>query len=89
MIRPFYFIARKLTYADTLAHPLLHFFFNFHQYFQCQENLPTPGQPVTKSMFIPVAGGLLDSKGKDMPLTSVHHEALLQSVVSNGYIERE
>ncbi|KAK1279302.1 hypothetical protein QJS04_geneDACA023009 [Acorus gramineus] len=39
-------------------------------------------------MFIPVAVGLLDSKGKDIPLTSVHHEALLQSVVSNGYIER-
>ncbi|KAK1261017.1 hypothetical protein QJS04_geneDACA013334 [Acorus gramineus] len=53
---------------------------------ECQEVLPTPGQPVTESMFIPVAVGLLDSKGKDMPLTSVHHEALLQSVVSNGCI---
>ncbi|KAK1257381.1 hypothetical protein QJS04_geneDACA023607 [Acorus gramineus] len=39
-------------------------------------------------MFIPMAVGLLDSKGKDMPLTSVHHEGLLHLVVSNGYIER-
>ncbi|KAK1319501.1 hypothetical protein QJS10_CPB04g01384 [Acorus calamus] len=33
-----------------------------------------------ESMFIPVVVGFLDSKGKDMPLTSVHHEGLLQSV---------
>ncbi|KAK1266183.1 hypothetical protein QJS04_geneDACA000378 [Acorus gramineus] len=49
-----------------------------------QEVPPTPGQSVKEPMFIPVAVGLLDSKGKDMPLTSVHHNELLQSVVSNG-----
>ena len=34
-------------------------------------------------MFIPVAVGLLDSTGKDMPLSSVVHNGTLQSVVSN------
>ncbi|KAJ0629222.1 putative cytosol alanyl aminopeptidase [Helianthus annuus] len=31
---------------------------------------PTPCQPVKEPMFIPVAAGLLDSSGKDMPLSS-------------------
>lgn len=48
-----------------------------------QEIPPTPGQPVKESMFIPVAVGLLDSSGKDIPLTSVYHDGLLQTVASN------
>lgn len=35
-------------------------------------------------MFIPVAVGLLDSSGKDMPLTSVFHDGTLESLVNNG-----
>ncbi|GKU95244.1 hypothetical protein SLEP1_g8625 [Rubroshorea leprosula] len=49
-----------------------------------QEVPPTPGQPVKEPMFIPVAVGLLDSSGKDMPLSSVYHDGKLQSVeISN------
>ncbi|XP_016755759.1 puromycin-sensitive aminopeptidase isoform X3 [Gossypium hirsutum] len=49
-----------------------------------QEVPPTPGQPVKEPMFIPVAVGLLDSSGKDMPLSSVYHDGTLQSVASNN-----
>lgn len=35
-------------------------------------------------MFIPVAVGLLDSSGKDIPLTSVYHDGLLESVATDG-----
>ncbi|XP_044486080.1 puromycin-sensitive aminopeptidase-like isoform X1 [Mangifera indica] len=49
-----------------------------------QEVPPTPGQPVKEPMFIPVSVGLLDSSGKDMPLTSVCHDGTLQSVAGNG-----
>ncbi|XWS48912.1 hypothetical protein CRYUN_Cryun13aG0117500 [Craigia yunnanensis] len=50
-----------------------------------QEVPPTPGQPVKEPMFIPVAVGLLDSSGKDMPLSSVSHDGTLQSVASNDH----
>ncbi|XP_010255303.1 PREDICTED: puromycin-sensitive aminopeptidase-like [Nelumbo nucifera] len=49
-----------------------------------QEVPPTPGQPVKEPMFIPVALGLLNSKGKDIPLSSVYHEGMLQSIEKNG-----
>ncbi|XP_075478773.1 puromycin-sensitive aminopeptidase-like [Primulina tabacum] len=49
-----------------------------------QEVPPTPGQPLKEPMFIPVALGLLDSKGKDMPLSSVYHDGKLENVTSNG-----
>ncbi|XVE57913.1 hypothetical protein DITRI_Ditri04bG0128000 [Diplodiscus trichospermus] len=49
-----------------------------------QELPPTPGQPVKEPMFIPVAVGLLDSSGKDMPLSSVYHDGALKSVASNN-----
>ncbi|KAK9277445.1 hypothetical protein L1049_006988 [Liquidambar formosana] len=49
-----------------------------------QEVPPTPGQPVKEPMFIPVAVGLLDSSGKDMPLSSVYHDGTLESIASNG-----
>lgn len=49
-----------------------------------QEVPPTPGQPVKEPMFIPVALGLLDSSGNDMPLSSMHHNGKLESVASNG-----
>lgn len=49
-----------------------------------QEIPPTPGQPVKEPMFIPVAVGLLDSTGKDIPLSTVYHDGTLQSVSSNG-----
>ncbi|KAK9144903.1 hypothetical protein Sjap_004806 [Stephania japonica] len=45
-----------------------------------QEVPPTPGQPVKEPMLIPVAVGLLDSKGKDMPITSIYHDGTLESV---------
>lgn len=48
-----------------------------------QEVPPTPGQAVKEPMFIPVALGLLDSTGKDIPLSSVYHDGTLQSVSSN------
>ncbi|XWS61753.1 hypothetical protein CRYUN_Cryun07bG0152700 [Craigia yunnanensis] len=50
-----------------------------------QEVPPTPGQPIKEPMFIPVAVGLLDSSGKDMPLSSVYHDGTLQSVASNNH----
>ncbi|KAH7662914.1 Peptidase M1 alanine aminopeptidase/leukotriene A4 hydrolase protein [Dioscorea alata] len=43
-----------------------------------QDVPPTAGQPVKEPMFIPVAVGLLDSSGKDMPLTSIYNEGMLQ-----------
>lgn len=49
-----------------------------------QEVPPTPGQPVKEPMFIPVAIGLLDSNGKDMPLSSVYHDGKLEHLGSNG-----
>lgn len=45
---------------------------------------PTPGQPVKEPMFIPVAAGLVDSTGKDMPLTSVYSDGTLQTLSSDG-----
>ncbi|KAJ8490444.1 hypothetical protein OPV22_012165 [Ensete ventricosum] len=48
-----------------------------------QEVPPTPGQPVKEPMFIPIALGLLDSSGKDMPLTSVYHDGVQQTISSN------
>lgn len=53
-------------------------------HFCSQEIPPTPGQPVKEPMFIPVAVGLLDSTGKDIPLSTVYHDGTLQSVSSNG-----
>lgn len=44
---------------------------------------PTPGQPVKEPTFIPVAVGLLDSTGKDIPLSTIYHDGTLQSVSSN------
>ncbi|ONM03882.1 Peptidase M1 family protein [Zea mays] len=49
-----------------------------------QEVPPTPGQPVKEPMFIPVAVGLVDSTGKDMPLTSVYSDGSLQTVSTDG-----
>ncbi|KAF7828257.1 puromycin-sensitive aminopeptidase isoform X1 [Senna tora] len=49
-----------------------------------QEIPPTPGQPVKEPMFIPVTVGLLDSTGKDIPLSTIYHDGTLQSVSSNG-----
>ncbi|XP_073307718.1 puromycin-sensitive aminopeptidase isoform X1 [Primulina huaijiensis] len=49
-----------------------------------QEVPSTPGQPLKEPMFIPVALGLLDSKGKDMPLSSVYHDGKLENFTSNG-----
>ncbi|KAH9719502.1 Puromycin-sensitive aminopeptidase [Citrus sinensis] len=49
-----------------------------------QEVPSTPGQPVKEPMFIPVAIGLLNSSGKDMPLSSVYHNGKLQSLGSNN-----
>ncbi|CAN1778120.1 Puromycin-sensitive aminopeptidase [Linum perenne] len=49
-----------------------------------QEVPPTPGQPIKEPMFVPVALGLLDSSGKDLPLTSVYHDEKLQSIASDG-----
>ncbi|XP_021754185.1 puromycin-sensitive aminopeptidase-like isoform X1 [Chenopodium quinoa] len=49
-----------------------------------QEVPPTPGQSVKEPMFIPVATGLLDSRGKDMPLSSVYHDGKLESLVNDG-----
>lgn len=45
---------------------------------------PTPGQPIKEPMFIPVAMGLLDSSGKDMPLSSIYHDGKLESITSGG-----
>ncbi|KAE8677975.1 Puromycin-sensitive aminopeptidase [Hibiscus syriacus] len=49
-----------------------------------QEVPPTPGQPVKEPMFIPLDVGLLDSSGKDMPLSSVYHDGTLQSVAGDN-----
>ncbi|EXB37329.1 Aminopeptidase N [Morus notabilis] len=49
-----------------------------------QEVPPTPGQPVKEPTFIPVALGLLDSTGKDMPLSSVYHDGKFQTISSNN-----
>ena len=51
--------------------------------FCSQEIPPTPGQPVKEPMFIPVAVGLLDSTGKDIPLSTIYHNGTLQFVSSN------
>jgi aminopeptidase N len=53
--------------------------------FHSQEVPVTPGQPLKEPMFIPVAVGLLDSTGKDIPLSSVYHDGTLQSVTSNDH----
>ena len=45
-----------------------------------QEIPSTPGQSVKEPTFIPVAVGLLDSTGKDIPLSSVYHNGTLRSV---------
>ncbi|MFS7956399.1 putative cytosol alanyl aminopeptidase [Helianthus anomalus] len=45
---------------------------------------PTPGQPVKEPIFIPLAAGLLDSSGKDMPLSSIYHDWKLESVTCCG-----
>ncbi|KAE9607704.1 putative cytosol alanyl aminopeptidase [Lupinus albus] len=47
-----------------------------------QEIPPTPGQSVKEPMFIPVAVGLLDSTGKDIPLSAFYHDGTLESVSS-------
>ncbi|KAL9242811.1 hypothetical protein vseg_016775 [Gypsophila vaccaria] len=49
-----------------------------------QEVPPTPGQSVKEPMFIPVAVGLLDSHGKDLPLSSVHHDGKIESLSADG-----
>ncbi|XP_047970102.1 puromycin-sensitive aminopeptidase isoform X2 [Salvia hispanica] len=49
-----------------------------------QEVPPTPGQPVKEPMFIPVALGLLGSDGKDIPLSSVYHDGMLESISNSG-----
>ncbi|XP_027340203.1 puromycin-sensitive aminopeptidase isoform X3 [Abrus precatorius] len=51
-----------------------------------QETPPTPGQPVKEPVFIPVAVGLLGSNGKDIPLRSVYHNGILQSISSNDQL---
>ena len=43
---------------------------------------PTLGQLVKKLMFILVAVGLLDSNGKDLPLTSVYNGESMQTCTS-------
>lgn len=56
-----------------------------YPFFSGSQEIPaTPGQPVTEPMFIPVAMGLLNSSGKDMPLSSVSHDGKLESVACNG-----
>ncbi|XP_027916373.1 puromycin-sensitive aminopeptidase isoform X1 [Vigna unguiculata] len=49
-----------------------------------QEIPPTPGQSVKEPTFIPVAVGLLDSKGKDILLSSLYHNGTLQSVSNSN-----
>ncbi|KAJ0800738.1 putative cytosol alanyl aminopeptidase [Helianthus annuus] len=43
-----------------------------------------PGQPVIELKFIPVAAWLLDSSGKDMPLSSIYHDGKLEFVTCCG-----
>ncbi|XP_020581024.1 puromycin-sensitive aminopeptidase isoform X2 [Phalaenopsis equestris] len=50
----------------------------------CQEVPATPGQPLKEPMFIPIAVGLLDSNGRDLPLSTVSHDGVLQTVSNNG-----
>ncbi|KAK9094788.1 hypothetical protein Scep_026257 [Stephania cephalantha] len=50
-----------------------------------QEVLPSPGQPVKEPMLIPVAVGLIDSKGKDMPITSIYHDGTLESISTHDH----
>nr|KJB25883.1 hypothetical protein B456_004G213400 [Gossypium raimondii] len=57
---------------------------DFANFLLCQEVPPTPGQPVKEPMFIPVAVGLLDSSGRDIPLSSVYHNGKLRSVACNN-----
>lgn len=45
---------------------------------------PTPGQPIKEPMFILVAMGLLDSSGKDMPLSSFYQDGKLVSITSGA-----
>ncbi|CAI9291171.1 unnamed protein product [Lactuca saligna] len=45
---------------------------------------PTPGQHLKEPMFIPVAMGLLDSSGKDMPLSSFYQDGKLVSITSGA-----
>ncbi|KAF1874060.1 hypothetical protein Lal_00041503 [Lupinus albus] len=47
-----------------------------------QEIPTTPGQSVKEPMFIPVSVGLLDSTGKDIPLSAFYHDGTLVSVSS-------
>ncbi|KMZ64415.1 putative Aminopeptidase [Zostera marina] len=49
-----------------------------------QSMAPTPGQPTKEPMFIPVAVGLLNSSGKDIPLTSVYQDGVLNNIAING-----
>ncbi|KAH8521990.1 hypothetical protein H0E87_002856 [Populus deltoides] len=49
-----------------------------------QEVPPMPEQPVKEPMFIPVVLGLLDTSGKDMPLSSVYHDGALKSIASES-----
>ncbi|KAG5058586.1 hypothetical protein JHK86_013582 [Glycine max] len=56
---------------------------DFANFLLCQEIPPTPGQSVKEPTFIPVAMGLLDSTGKDIPLSTVYHNGTLLSVSSN------
>ncbi|KMZ62853.1 Puromycin-sensitive aminopeptidase [Zostera marina] len=51
-----------------------------------QEVPPTPGQPIKEAMFIPVAVGLLDSSGKDIPITSFYHDKVLQTIASSSQL---
>ncbi|KAF5202670.1 Puromycin-sensitive aminopeptidase [Thalictrum thalictroides] len=57
---------------------------NFNNFLLCQEAPPTPGLQVKEPMFIPVAVGLLDSSGKDIPLTSLYHDGILESISASG-----
>ncbi|VAI16912.1 unnamed protein product [Triticum turgidum subsp. durum] len=50
-----------------------------------QEVPPTPGQPMKEPMFIPVAVGLVDSTGKDMPLTSIYSDGRVQTLSNDGH----
>ncbi|KAK6158211.1 hypothetical protein DH2020_005525 [Rehmannia glutinosa] len=45
---------------------------------------PSPGQPIKEPMFIPVALGLLDSNGNDIPLSSVYHDGQLENITRDG-----
>ncbi|XP_024004063.1 puromycin-sensitive aminopeptidase isoform X3 [Eutrema salsugineum] len=53
-----------------------------------QEIPPTPGQPTKEPTFIPVVAGLLDSTGKDITLSSVHHDGTVQAISSTSTILR-